>query len=660
MKSGQLKGDSLYDIDNVMVVHHVNQALRAHKLFEKDRDYIVKDDEVVIIDEFTGRMMEGRRYSEGLHQALEAKEHAKIQPENQTLASITFQNFFRLYNKLSGMTGTALTEADEFQDIYGLGVIEIPTNKDILRKDENDEVYRTAREKYSAIIELVHDCQKRKQPILVGTASIDKSETISELLNDKTFLKTIGINEPVKHKVLNARYHETEASIISQAGAPGAVTIATNMAGRGTDIQLGGNLDMQVTDWVEKEHKKGNKPSEKEIEKKHRELADIVKSGRQTVIEAGGLFVLGTERHESRRIDNQLRGRSGRQGDPGHSKFYLSLEDDLMRIFGGDRMDGMLRKLGLEEGEAITHPWINKALEKAQSKVEARNFDIRKNLLKYDDVMNDQRKVIFEHRIELMEDEDVSEVVADMRHDVADNLVTLHIPEKAFAEQWDTQGLDERVKEIFALDLPIAEWADEEGIADDEIHERLKREIDEAAAAKAVEFGPDNMRQVEKWFLLQTLDTLWREHLVTLDHLRQVIGLRGYGQRDPLNEYKTETFVLFENLLGQLREDVTRQMFHVEPISDDEIRAMEEGRSAPEMEAHHVDLNMGYDDLDMDDDVVDADYGDAAAPQRPKRNKPKGVDIDADDEETWGKVPRNAPCPCASGKKYKHCHGRLS
>ena len=527
-------------------------------------------------------------------------------------------------------------------------------------RDENDEVYRTAREKYAAIVELVHDCQKRQQPILVGTASIEKSETISALLSDKAFLKGIGIDEPVKHKVLNARYHETEASIISQAGAPGAVTIATNMAGRGTDIQLGGNLDMQVTDWLEGEHKKGNKPSERDIEKKQEKLAEGIKSGRQIVLDAGGLYVLGTERHESRRIDNQLRGRSGRQGDPGHSKFYLSLEDDLMRIFGGDRMDGMLRKLGLEDGEAITHPWINKALEKAQSKVEARNFDIRKNLLKYDDVMNDQRKVIFEHRIELMQDEDVSEVVTDMRHDVADNLVSIHIPEKAFAEQWDTAGLNERVKEVFALDLPIAEWADEEGIADDEIHERLKREIDEAAARKTVDFGPENMRQVEKWFLLQTLDTLWREHLVTLDHLRQVIGLRGYGQRDPLNEYKTETFVLFENLLTQLREDVTTQMFHVEPISNDEIRAMEENAGSREMEAHHVDLSSGFDEFDEDDEVVDADYGEAAAPQRPKRNKPKGVDIDAEDESTWGKVPRNAPCPCGSGKKYKHCHGRLS
>ncbi len=659
-EADQLKGDSLYDIENVMVVHHVNQALRAHKLFEKDRDYIVANNDVVIIDEFTGRMMEGRRFSEGLHQALEAKENAKIQPENQTLASITFQNFFRLYGKLSGMTGTALTEADEFMDIYSLGVIEIPTNVDILRRDENDEVYRTAQEKYRAIVERVHECQQRNQPILVGTASIEKSETISALLSDTKFLKKSGIDKPITHKVLNARYHDSEASIISQAGAPGAVTIATNMAGRGTDIQLGGNLDMQVIDWLEEQHKKGNKPTDKEIDKKREKFEDDIKEGRKTVLEAGGLFVLGTERHESRRIDNQLRGRAGRQGDPGDSKFYLSLEDDLMRIFGGDRMDGMLRKLGLDEGEAITHPWINKALEKAQSKVEARNFDIRKNLLKYDDVMNDQRKVIFEHRIELMEDEDVSETISDMRHDVADQLVTQHIPEKAFAEQWDTKGLNERVKEIFALDLPIEEWAEEEGIADDEIHDRLKQAVDEAAAKKAVDLGSDNIRNVEKWFLLQTLDNLWREHLVTLDHLRQVIGLRGYGQRDPLNEYKTETFVLFENLLTQLREDVTTQMFHVEPITDEEIQAMEAEAAGRQMEASHVDMSLGYDDFEGDDEIVDADYGEAAAPQRPKRNKPKGVDIDANDENTWGKVPRNAPCPCGTGKKYKHCHGKLS
>ena len=654
-----MKGDSVYDIENVMIVHHVNQALRAHKLFQLDRDYIVKNDEVIIIDEFTGRQMEGRRYSEGLHQALEAKEKAKIQPENQTLASITFQNYFRLYEKLSGMTGTALTEAGEFMDIYGLGVVEIPTNMPIGREDEDDEVYRTANEKYKAIAERIKDAHERGQPILVGTASIEKSELISGLLSDRKFLKGIGIGDKIPHKVLNARYHETEASIIAQAGRPGAVTIATNMAGRGTDIQLGGNPDLQLEDWLEERAKKKKKPSGADIEKQREKIAQGIEADRKTVIEAGGVFVLGTERHESRRIDNQLRGRSGRQGDPGYSKFYLSLEDDLMRIFGGDRMDGMLKKLGLDEGEAITHPWINKALEKAQAKVEARNFDIRKNLLKYDDVMNDQRKVIFEHRIDLMQEEDVSETVTDMRHEVADLLVSRHIPEKAFAEQWDTEGLEERVRELFALDLPISKWAEEEGIADEEIHERLKREIDALAAKKAVDFGPENMRQVEKWILLQTLDNLWREHLVTLDHLRQVIGLRGYGQRDPLNEYKTETYTLFEALLEQLREDVTQQLFHVEPISEDEIRRMEEEMLPAEMEAQHMDMSVGFDEFGDDDEVIDADYGEAAPKQKPMRNKPQGVDLDPEDPSTWGKVPRNAPCPCGSGKKFKHCHGRL-
>jgi preprotein translocase subunit SecA len=567
---------------------------------------------------------------------------------------------------LAGMTGTAMTEADEFMDIYGLGVIEVPTNKPVARIDENDEVYRTAKEKYRAIIERIHDSRKRGQPILVGTASIEKSELISGLLKDRKYLRELGISETIPHEVLNARHHEREAHIIAQAGRPGAVTIATNMAGRGTDIQLGGNPDMQLEEWLEKAGEKGREVSEKDIEKEREKIASRIAEDREKVLKAGGLFVLGTERHESRRIDNQLRGRSGRQGDPGLSKFYLSLEDDLMRIFGGDRMDGMLQKLGLEEGEAITHPWINKALEKAQAKVEARNFDIRKNLLKYDDVMNDQRKVIFEHRKALMQDEEVSETIIAMRHELADDLVSFHIPEKAFAEQWNTKGLREQVRDIFNLDLPIEEWAEEEGIADEEIHERLKKAIDEKAAAKAVEFGRENMRQVEKWFLLQTLDNLWREHLVTLDHLRQVIGLRGYGQRDPLNEFKTETFVLFENLLGQLREDVTRQLFHVEPISEEEMRAMEEEMAPPEMEAHHVDMTFGYDEFDLEDDeVFEADYGETSQPgakdtQKPVRSRMGEAERDPGDPSTWGKVPRNAPCPCGSGKKYKHCHGRLS
>jgi preprotein translocase subunit SecA len=659
-QAGLLKGVSLYDIENVVAVHHCNQALRAHSLFQKDRDYIVKSDQVVIIDEFTGRMMEGRRYSDGLHQALEAKEHVKIQPENQTLASVTFQNYFRLYGKLAGMTGTALTEADKFMNIYGLGVIEVPTNVAVARDDEDDEVYRTAREKYRAIVQEIATCFERGQPILVGTASIEKSELISSFLDDTKYLKELGLTKKIPHQVLNARHHEREAHIVAQAGRPSAVTIATNMAGRGTDIQLGGNADMQFSDWVEEMQAAGSTPSESDIARKRGEIKSRIAADRETVLAAGGLYVLGTERHESRRIDNQLRGRSGRQGDPGRSKFYLSLEDDLMRIFGGYRMDGMLQRLGLEEGEAITHPWINKALEKAQAKVEGRNFDIRKNLLKFDDVMNDQRKVIFSHRINLMQSDDVSETVADMRHEVCDELVSLHIPEKAFAEQWDAEGLRERVREIFALDLPVTEWAQEEGIADEEIHERIKRRVDELAAKKAVDFGPETMRQVEKWFLLQQLDTLWREHLVTLDHLRQVIGLRGYGQRDPLNEYKTESFALFERMLGDLRENVTRTLFHVEPMSDDEMRRMEEERLRPpaEMEEHHFDMTLGYDDSFGDDEVVDATYGEPA--QQPVRNRAAAAAVDPAAPATWGKVSRNAPCPCGSGKKFKHCHGKLS
>ena len=650
-----LKGDSLYDVENVTIVHHVNQALRAHKLFARDKDYIVKNNQVIIIDEFTGRMMEGRRYSDGLHQALEAKEKAEIQAENQTLASITFQNYFRLYEKLAGMTGTALTEADEFMDIYGLGVVEVPTNRPMIRIDDDDEVYRTAREKYDAIIELVKDCRERGQPALVGTTSIEKSELLSDNLKK---LK-------IPHQVLNARYHEQEAQIIAEAGVPGAVTIATNMAGRGTDIQLGGNLDMRMSKWIEAETKKNKEaPSEEAVEKTRTEIGSEIEEQKQHALQAGGLYVIGTERHESRRIDNQLRGRSGRQGDPGHSKFFLSLEDDLMRIFGSDRMDGMLQKLGLQEGEAIIHPWINKALEKAQSKVEARNFDIRKNLLKFDDVMNDQRKVIFEQRIELMRDEDVNETVADMRHHVVEDLVTKHIPEKAFAEQWDMDGLHQEVGQIFDLDLPLKDWAEEEGIADEEILERLRKATDEAAAKRASEIGPENMRYIEKAVLLQTLDHLWREHLITLEHLRQVVGLRGYGQRDPLNEYKTESFTLFEALLANLREAVTGQLAHVQ-IAPDDAPSMMEMAQLPEMEAHHIDPTTGLDDFADEDDVVDAHFGEGPEPMdgarpMPLRHRPKGTDLDPNDPSTWGKVPRNAPCPCGSGKKYKHCHGAYS
>ncbi len=671
------KGTNLYDVENVTLVHHVNQALRAHTLFMRDRDYIVRNGQVMIIDEFTGRMMEGRRYSEGLHQALEAKEGVEVQTENQTLASITFQNYFRLYEKLAGMTGTASTEAGEFAEIYGLEVIEIPTNRPMARKDRDDEVYRTAAEKYKAIIELIKDCRERGQPVLVGTTSIEKSESLSAML------KPLGI----PHQVLNARYHEQEARIIAQAGVPGAVTIATNMAGRGTDIQLGGNPDMRLSDWLAAEREKGREPSEEEIEAERQKILADIAEKKARALAAGGLFVLGTERHESRRIDNQLRGRSGRQGDPGDSKFFLSLEDDLMRIFGSDRLDGMLRRLGLKEGEAIVHPWINKALEKAQQKVEARNFDMRKNLLKYDDVMNDQRKVIFEQRIELMTQEDVHETVTDMRHQVVDDLVAKYIPEKAFAEQWDVKGLAEEIETIFNIRVPVAEWAQEEGIAEEEIRARLIEKVDAAAARKAAEIGPDFMRQIEKAVVLQTLDHLWREHLVTLEHLRQVIGLRGYGQRDPLNEYKSESFTLFETMLERLRTAVTGQLMHVEIKKGNMPDFDLDNEDLPVMEGHHIDATTGEDDFGeplmppngrarparkepagriaaKGKSKPNGGAGRTAAARSgatnlPNRSRKADAAINPNDPSTWGKVARNALCPCGSGKKYKHCHGAL-
>jgi preprotein translocase subunit SecA len=640
-----LKGESLYDIENVTVVHHVQQALRAHTIFQRDRDYIVKNDEVIIIDEFTGRMMQGRRYSEGLHQALEAKEHVQIQPENQTLASITFQNYFRLYGKLAGMTGTAATEADEFMDIYGLDVLEVPTNMPMIRDDEDDEVYRTAQEKYRAIIKLIKEARTRGQPMLVGTVSIEKSETLSG------FLK----KEKIPHQVLNARYHEQEAHIIAQAGVPGAVTIATNMAGRGTDIQLGGNPDMRIEDWIAEQKEKGREPTQDEIASKREEIRADIAEKKKRALDAGGLYVIGTERHESRRIDNQLRGRSGRQGDPGRSRFFLSLEDDLMRIFGSQRMDGMLQALGLKEDEAIIHPWINKALEKAQGKVEARNFDIRKNLLKFDNVMNDQRKAIFEQRRDLMSDADVGDTIADMRHQVVDDIVRKRIPEKAFVEQWDVGGLKEDLDTIFDLDLPVADWAAEEGIADEEIHERLIKAVDERAAKKAADLGPQVMRQIERAVLLQTVDHLWREHLVTLEHLRQVIGLRGYGQRDPLNEYKGEAFELFETMLERLREAVTGQLMHVELAHQDEVPPLE-APELPPMEVHHFDPLTGEDEYALEPAGAGGDgRGGAARPARARKAAAAG--LNPADPSTWGKVQRNAACPCGSGKKYKHCHG---
>lgn len=625
--AGHLKGESLYDIENVAVVHHLNNALRAHKLFQRDKDYIVRNDEIVIIDEFTGRMMPGRRYSEGLHQALEAKEHVTIQPENQTLASITFQNYFRMYNKLSGMTGTAATEAEEFGNIYGLEVLEIPTNLPVQRIDEDDEVYRTVEEKYRAIVRDIRASHEKGQPILVGTTSIEKSEQLAERLR----------REGIKgFQVLNARYHEQEAYIIAQAGVPGAVTIATNMAGRGTDIQLGGNLEMRVRQEL------SDVPEGPEREEKIAAIKADIAQLKEKALAAGGLYVLATERHESRRIDNQLRGRSGRQGDPGRSKFFLSLQDDLMRIFGSDRMDGMLQKLGLKEDEAIVHPWINKALEKAQKKVEARNFEIRKNLLKYDDVMNDQRKVIFEQRLEMMDEEDLTETVAEMRHEVIEDMVILRIPKDAYAEKWDIAGLKQDIASKLNLDLPVEEWAKEEGIAEEEFENRIKEAADKAAAEKAERFGPQIMTYVEKSVIMQSLDNLWREHLVNLDHLRSVVGFRGYAQRDPLNEYQTEAFELFQTMLANLREVVISQLMRVEIV-----REAPPEPQLPPMAGLHIDGTTGENDFD---EAIWAEH------QHDDRIVPP-AQRDPADPRTWGKVSRNEPCPCGSGKKYKHCHG---
>ena len=630
--SGAMQG-TLYDGANVAIIHHITQALRAHKLFQRDKDYIVKDDQVVIIDEFTGRMMEGRRYSEGLHQAIEAKEHVTVQPENITMSSVTFQNYFRMYGKLAGMTGTALTEADEFQDIYNLEVIEIPTNVPVARKDEDDEVYRTAQEKYKAITETLRGAIARGQPVLVGTTSIEKSEELSTLLRSAN----------IPHNVLNARYHEQEALIIAQAGAPGAVTIATNMAGRGTDIKLGGNLDMRMSQEI------ADTVEGAERERQITKIKDDIESKKRIVIDAGGLLVIGTERHESRRIDNQLRGRSGRQGDPGMSRFYLSLQDDLMRIFGSDRLDGMLQKLGLKDGEAIIHPWINKALEKAQQKVEARNFDIRKNLLKFDNVMNDQRKVIFDQRIGIMKGEEVSETIDDMRHGVIDELISKHIPENAYAEQWDAAGLRERLREAVAVDFPVDDWAKEEGIADEEIKERVTTTTNTYYNSKREKFTPDIMRQVEKSVLLQTMDRLWREHIVTVDYLRQVIHLRGYGQRDPLNEYKTEGFTLFSEMLTRMKEAVTGQLMRVEIQMQPQDDLLPDASQLPPMQAHHIDATTGFDDVGEGGPNFGS-FATAAA-------SVMALAIDPKNPATWGKVGRNDDCPCQSGKKYKHCHG---
>jgi preprotein translocase subunit SecA len=646
---GLLSAGGLYDIHNVSLVHHVNQALRAHKLFALDTDYIVKDDKIVIIDEFTGRMMEGRRYSEGLHQALEAKEGVTVQNENQTLASITFQNYFRMYPKLAGMTGTAMTEAEEFGDIYKLDVIEVPTNEPCIRADNDDEVYRSTREKHDAVVAQVLDCQQRQQPVLCGTVSIEKSEELAALFKQ----------HKIPHNVLNARYHEQEAFIIAQAGRPGNVTIATNMAGRGTDIQLGGNLEMRLkADLAANEDVVGR-------DGRADAIRGEIEAAREVVRQGGGLYVIGSERHESRRIDNQLRGRSGRQGDPGASKFFVSLEDDLMRIFGSERMDSMLQRLGLKEGEAIIHAWVNKALAKAQQKVEARNYDIRKQLLKYDDVMNDQRKVVYEQRREIMSAHDVAATVADMRSDAIADIVARAIPENALPEQWDMADLHAECLRLLALDLPLTDWAREEGIDRATVEERIVAAADRNMAEKAANYGAELMRMAEKSLLLQLLDQIWKDHLLSLDHLRQGINLRAYGQRDPLNEYKREAFALFEGMLVALREQVTSVLSHVE------LRlAPPEPEPTPFGElSYSQSMPLEREEALADATPVPARGGNGTARSRARRREAgeRGPAASAAGAATaalpsrapWTGTPRNAACPCGSGKKYKHCHGRL-
>jgi len=642
--AGHLAEDSagLYDAANVSVVHHVNQALRANVMYVRDKDYIVRAGEVILIDEFTGRMMHGRRLSEGLHQAIEAKEGAVVQPENQTLASVTIQNYFRLYSKLSGMTGTAATEAQEFLDIYKMDVAEIPTNRPVVRIDDDDEVYRTSEEKHRAIIGLIEDCFKRGQPILVGTVSIEKSEALSELLKAHKFTDEKGKSHTgIPHNVLNARYHEQEAAIVADAGVPGAVTIATNMAGRGTDIQLGGNVDMKVMDWRDEQRNLGNEVTAEQALKHRAEVEAEIADKKAQALAAGGLFVLGTERHESRRIDNQLRGRTGRQGDPGHSKFFLSCEDDLLRIFAGERLDAIMRTFGVQENEAITHKWLNSAIATAQKKVEQRNYEIRKNLLKYDDVVNDQRKAVFEQRAEFMTATDISDVVTEMRHDTVEDFVTRHLPPKAYAEQWDVEGLEHHVKDWLGLDLPIREWAAEDGIANEEIYDRIVKAADARAAERDAQVGP-HMRTVEKSFVLQMIDLQWREHLMHLDHLRNVIGLRGYGQRDPLNEYKTEAFSLFETLLTDLRQNVTKWLMTVE-FQFEEPPQPPPGR----FQEVHLDPLTGQNVADM-----------GALPDGLNAEQRQALPVSAL-PEGWENSGRNSPCPCGSGKKFKHCHGAL-
>jgi len=660
--AGILNDGSLYEAANVTIVHHVNQALRAHKLFQRDKDYIVRNGEVVIIDEFTGRMMPGRRYSEGLHQALEAKEHVQVQPENVTLASITFQNYFRLYEKLAGMTGTASTEANEFAEIYKLDVVEIPTNRPVQRKDEDDEVYRSEEEKLSAIVGEIEAAAVNLQPMLVGTTSIEKSELLAEFLIkngytqidfedpnalDGLFAAALAGKPSKMFAVLNARFHEQEAHVVAQAGVPGAITVATNMAGRGTDIQLGGNADLRI------ETECAGLEGEERAAREQAIRADVARLKEQA-IKAGGLYIVGTERHESRRIDNQLRGRSGRQGDPGRSKFFLSLQDDLMRIFGSDRMDSMLQKLGLKEGEAIIHPWINKALEKAQQKVEARNFDIRKNILKFDNVMNDQRKVVFERRREIMAEETVEETIGEMREGVLERLVATHIPKDAYAEAWDVAGLHDAVVNTLGIDAPVADWAKEEGIADEEMLDRLIKTANEAYAARVEKNSPDVMRYVEKQIVLQALDHLWREHLVVLDHLRQVIGWRGYAQRDPLNEYKSEALDLFRTMMERWDEITTGQTMRVEVAFEPAPGEL------PPMQGHHIDATTGDDEMALAEINARIASGQFSPQSLLPSQTIETATRDPNDPSSWGKVSRNEACPCGSGKKYKHCHGQFA
>ena len=648
IKQGILpEGQSMYDPESASIVHHVSQALLAHVLFKRDKDYIVRNGQVILIDVFTGRMMEGRRLSNGLHQAIEAKENVTINPENVTLASVTFQNYFRLYEKLAGMTGTAKTEEEEFMQIYGLGVVEIPTNKPIARIDEDDAIYKTTDDKYAAIVEEIARSHAKDQPLLVGTTSIEKSEHLSNLLKDKAFLKKIAARlekraedvkaedvheemitdakniamlakKGIKHNVLNARFHEQEANIVADAGVPGAVTIATNMAGRGTDIQLGGNLENRLARALEEG---ANGKTEEQLRK---EIAAEIEAGKAKALEAGGLYVIATERHESRRIDNQLRGRSGRQGDPGRSAFFLSLEDDLMRIFGSDRLEKVLSTLGMKEGEAIIHPWVNKSLERAQAKVEGHNFDIRKQLLKFDDVMNDQRKAIFEQRLDIMESNDLSDVVKEMRDEVIEDLIDTHIPPKSYADQWDGDGLDQAIAVTLGFRVPIKDWVAEDGIDDEGIRDRLVETADAFMSRKSSSFGDETMRSVEKQILLQTIDKKWREHIIKLEHLRSVVGFRGYAQRDPLNEYKTEAFQLFESLLDSLRSDVTGQLAHIRLMTEEERQEML--REQQKQAQRAIAAQNGFDE---------------------------------NDQSTWGNPNRNDLCPCGSGLKFKHCHGKL-